>query len=324
MTMTPKENYLRAITFRNPHHLPYEDLARNVEFEGDMMWEGQRGYDRWGVRWEFVLGEYLPMVAEHPLRSPQDLERYRPPQPTLRLKRSTLQMLETLDRDRYLLWGFHPNLVFERAWFLVGLENLLVAIMEERPRVRSLLRRIADYQEAIAAQYVQCDIDGVFVGDDYGTQRALVMAPDLWRELIKPELARVIAVYKRAGKFVKLHSCGHITEILPDLIEIGVDIINPCQARANDLAAWGQRFAGRIVFDGGIDTQATMTLGTPADVRAEALLRIAQLGRDPRGGLLLWADQNVPIPAENRRALLDTIVTYGTYPLAVPAPTARP
>ncbi len=313
--MTPKENYIRAITFTGPHHLPYEEVVRNLEFEGDMMWMGEEGVDRWGVTWHGVLAEYLPMVADHPIKSPQDMDRYRPPEPVFRLKPSAEAMLETLNRDEWLLWGFHPNILFERAWFLVGMDNLLVAIREDRERVRSLLRRIADYQIAIAEQYVRCDIDGVFIGDDYGTQRALVMAPDLWRELIKPELARVLAVYRRAGKWIKFHSCGHVTEIVDDLIEIGVHIINPCQARANDLAEWGRRFSGRIVFEGGVDTQITMMLGTPDDVRAEALLRIQQLGRDPRGGLLLWADQNVPIPEANRKALLDTIITHGVYPL---------
>jgi len=119
----------------------------------------------------------------------------------------------------------------------------------------------------------------------------------------------------RADKWVMFHSCGHITEILDDLIEIGVDIIHPCQARANDLAEWGERFSGRVVFSGGVDTQFTMMLGTPAQVREEALLRLAQLGRDPRGGLLLWADQNMPFPAENGQALRDVIIERGVYPL---------
>ncbi|MDI7277301.1 MAG: uroporphyrinogen decarboxylase family protein [Anaerolineae bacterium] len=313
--MTPKENYIRAITFAGPHHLPYEDVVRNVEFEGDMMWMGEEGTDRWGVSWRCVLPEYLPMVAEHPVKSPREMDLYRPPEPVFRLKPSTQAMLESLDRERWLLWGFHPNILFERAWFLVGLDNLLMAMRQEPARVRSLLRRIADHQIAIAEQYVRCDIDGVFVGDDYGTQRALIMGPELWRELIKPELVRILGTYKRAGKWVRFHSCGHVTEIVDDLIEIGVDIINPCQARANDLAEWGRRFSGRIVFEGGVDTQVTMTLGTPEEVRAEAFLRIRQLGNDARGGLLLSADQNVPIPEANRRALLDVIVNHGVYPL---------
>jgi hypothetical protein len=95
-----------------------------------------------------------------------------------------------------------------------------------------------------------------------------------------------------------------------------VDIINPCQARANDLAEWGERFAGRLVFEGGVDTQFTMMLGTPAQVREETLLRMGQLGRDPRGGLLLWADQNMPFSDENRQALLEVIVEHGVYPLS--------
>lgn len=315
--LTPKENYIRAITFGSPHHLPYEEVVRQYEFDGDMMWMGERGTDRWGVRWDYRLAEYFPMVVDHPLKDSADLDRFRPPEPVFCPKASTLEMMETLDRDSVLLMGFHPTMLFERAWFLMGMENLLVAMVTDQVRVKRLFHQIMDYQVAIAQQYIQCDIDGIFIGDDYGTQGAMIMSPRLWRELIKPELARVIGVYRAAGKWVKFHSCGHVTEVVDDLIELGVNIINPCQARANDLAEWGRRFGGRIVFEGGIDTQLTMLLGTPDEVRAEARLRIAQLGRDPRGGLLLWADENLPISKENRQALLEVIVEQGTYPLAM-------
>jgi uroporphyrinogen decarboxylase len=282
-----------------------------------MMWMGEGGADQWGVVWGYALDEYLPMVQSHPIQDSQDIDRYRPPEPVFRLKPTTLEMLETIDRQQFVLMGFHPTILFERAWFLMGMDNLLVAMITEQARVKRLLRQIMDYQIAIARQYVRCDIDGVFLGDDYGTQQATMMAPTLWRKLIKPEVARLIEVYKDAGKWVMFHSCGHITEILGDLIEIGVDIINPCQARANDLAEWGERFAGRVVFNGGVDTQVTMMRGTPDEVRQETLLRMSQLGRDPRGGLLLWADQNMPFPQENAQALREVIVEHGVYPLGV-------
>jgi uroporphyrinogen decarboxylase len=313
--MSPRENWVRAVTFDHPHHIPYEDVIRNVEFEGDMMWMGEKGMDRWGVTWEYELEEYLPMVKDHPLKSPDDIDRYRPPGPVFRLKQSTLEMLETVDRERFVLMGFQPTILFERAWFLMGMDNLLVCMLTEPERVKHLLDAIMDHQVAIAEQYVTCAIDGIFLGDDYGTQQALIMSPDLWREFIKPRVARLTQVYKRADKWILFHSCGHITEILDDLIEIGIDIINPCQARANDLSEWGERFSGRVVFNGGVDTQYTMMLGTPDQVREETLARIAQLGRDPRGGLLLWADQNMPYPAENEQALRDVIVEHGIYPL---------
>ena len=316
--ISPRENWIRAVTFSYPHHIPYEDVIRNVEFEGDMMWMGERGLDHWGVEWEYELAEYLPMVHGHPIKNPDDLDRYRPPEPVFRLKQSTLERLEGIRRDQFVLMGFHPTILFERAWFLMGMDNLLMSMIDYPDRVKRLLSRIMDYQVAIATQYVTCDIDGVFLGDDYGTQQATIMSPDLWREFIKPQVARLTEVYKRADKWIMFHSCGHITEVLDDLIELGVNIINPCQARANDLAEWGARFSGRVVFNGGVDTQYTMMLGTPEEVRTETLLRIEQLGRDPRGGLLLWADQNMPYSAENEQALRETIVEHGVYPLVTP------
>jgi uroporphyrinogen decarboxylase len=317
-TLSAKENYVRAMTFGNPHHIPYEEVVHALRFDGDMMWMGEQGRDRWGVQWEYRLAEYFPLVLEHPLKSPADMDSYQPPEPLFRLKQSSLDELAPLDRDQLLVMGFHPGVLFERAWYLLGMDRLLVATITDRERVRRLLQKITDYQVAIARKYVQCDIDGVLVGDDYGTQRAMIISPDSWRALIKPEIARLVGVYRAAGKWVKFHSCGHITEIVEDLIEIGVNILNPCQAGANNLAEWGERFAGRVVFEGGMDTQYTMLLGTPEEVRAEARLRIAQLGRDPRGGLLLWADNNLPISQANRQALATAIQELGVYPLRPP------
>ena len=314
-SISAQENYNRAITFNYPDHLPYEEVLLNVEFEGDMMWMGEQGYDRWGVGWEYRLTEYFPMVADHPLKELADLDRFCAPEPVFRLKPATVAMLETLDRDAHVLMGFHPSILFERGWFLMGMEQLMVAMLRDPQRVKTLFRQIADYQIAIAEQYVQQDIDGVLVGDDYGTQQAMMMSPALWREFVKPEITRIIAAYRSAGKWVKFHSCGHVTEIVDDLIEIGVNIITPCQAKANDLAEWGERFGGRIVFECGIDTQHTMMRGTADQVRAEARLRMEQLGRDPRGGLIIWADENMPSPEENRRALQETLIEHGRYPL---------
>jgi uroporphyrinogen decarboxylase len=313
--ISPVENYVRAITFNYPHHIPYEPVVRTAGFVGDMMWEGEAGTDHWGVTWEYELAEYLPMVKDTPIKSPDDLDHYRPPEPVFTLRPGAAGLFTAADRTDYLVSGFHPNVIFERAWFLMGMERLFVALVEDRVRLRRLIRQIADYQVAIAQAWVKQPIDMIFVGDDYGTQRALMMSPDLWRELIKPDLARVLKVYRDAGKWIKFHSCGHITEILDDLIELGVTIINPCQARANDLGEWGRCFGGRVTFDGGVDTQHTMMLGSADEIRAETRLRMQQLGRDARGGLLLWADQNMPFSAGNRQVLLDYIVENGVYPL---------
>ena len=218
--ISPVENYIRTITFNYPHHIPYEPVVRTAGWVGDMLWEGEAGTDHWGVTWEYELAEYLPMVKDPPIKSPDDLDHYIPPEPVFVLRPGAQKLFTATDRATYLVSGFHPNILFERAWFLMGMDRLFVALVEDRPRIRRLLHQITDYQVAIAREWVKQPIDMIFVGDDYGTQRALMMAPDLWRELIKPELARVLSVYRDAGKWIKFHSCGHITEILDDLIEL--------------------------------------------------------------------------------------------------------
>jgi len=315
--MSPKENFVKALTFDWPDHVPYEDVVRVLRWKGDMMWFGESGTDPWGVVWESIQGEYMPLAKGHPLSTPEEVEAFLPP------RVDKLELLEEVGglssvgaNEEFLRFGFHPHTCLERAWMLMGMENFFVSLLTHPKVVKGLLEKIVDYHIEVAHHFLRLGVDGGWAGDDYGTQRALMLAPGMWREFIKPPLARFVKTYKQAGKWFFLHSCGHITEIIEDLIEIGVDIINPVQARANDLWEWGRRFGGRIVFHGGVDTQHTLMRGTPAEVRAEVCQRLRQLAGE-RGGLILAPDQCMPIPQENLEALWEEIKISGRYPIRV-------
>lgn len=316
--MTVKENYIRAISFTYPDHVPYEPVVQWLRYEGDMMWMGESGFDPWGVGWESVLDDFVPMPKVNPLKDWDKVETFPMPDPAdFRLREDARYLLKTANREEILLFALQPHLFLERGCYLAGMERMLEALVSEPEATQILLHRLADYQAGIAQRFLEevPDIDGVQLGDDYGSQRALMISPDVWRRAIKPHLRRIVQAYREKGKFVSLHSCGHLTEIMEDLIEVGLHIVNPVQARANDLDEWGRRFGGRIVFHGGVDTQWTLVWGTPEDVRREVRLRMRQLAGD-RGGFIIAPDQHMVIPEANMLALYEEAARSGRYPIS--------
>jgi uroporphyrinogen decarboxylase len=179
------------------------------------------------------------------------------------------------DRLRVFQIGFS---LYERAWTLRGLMNLLMDFHDHPGFVHELLEAIADYNIAQVRQALKYDIDAVYFGDDWGQQRGLQMGPILWREFLRPVLARMYAVARRAGKYVMIHSCGDVDELFDDLIALGVNCFNPFQPEVMDVEDLMNRYRGRWAFHGGLSMQRTLPYGTAEDVRQESR-RLIELGR---------------------------------------------
>jgi uroporphyrinogen decarboxylase len=181
------------------------------------------------------------------------------------------------DRFRVFQIGFS---LYERAWTLRGMENLLMDFIDHPEFVRELLHAIADYNIAQAREAMKYDIDAVHFGDDWGQQHGLIMGPRLWREFIYPELKRMYGVVREAGKYVSIHSCGDVDELFDDLIEIGLNCFNPFQPEVMDVAALLNTYRGRLTFHGGLSIQQTLPYGSVDDVRAEShkLLELGATG----------------------------------------------
>lgn len=181
------------------------------------------------------------------------------------------------DRFRVFQIGFS---LYERAWTLRGLQDLLMDFYDHPAFVSELLHAIADYNIAQVGEALKYDIDAVYFGDDWGQQRGLQMGPVLWRQFILPVLRRMYAVVRQAGKYVMIHSCGDVDELFDDLIEIGVNCFNPFQPEVMDVAALMDRYRGRLAFHGGLSTQRTLPHGSVEEVRHEAewLLELGRRG----------------------------------------------
>jgi len=195
--------------------------------------------------------------------------------------------------------------LWERAWTLRGIENLMMDFYDNPRFVRELLESIADYNIAQMNEALRYDIDAVYLGDDWGAQHGLQMGPQLWREFIYPVLRRMYGVIRQAGKFVMIHSCGDVDELFDDLIAIGLSSFNPFQPEVMDVYELMARYRGRLCFHGGLSTQKLLPYGTPEEVRRESQ-RILAAGS--AGGYIFAPAHDVEgdVPLENMLAFIDT------------------
>ncbi len=199
--------------------------------------------------------------------------------------------------------------VFEVAWYMRSMEQLLMDFADGSEFAASLLDRITAKREVQAARFAELGADVICLGDDVGTQRGMLMSVRMWRAWLKPRLARVAAAARRVRPDVLLfyHSDGNVAAIVPDLIEIGIDILNPVQPECMDPAALKFQYGDRLSLWGTIGTQSTFPFGSAEDVRAEVRARIDKAGRG--GGLFLAPTHIVEpeVPFENIVAFVEAV-----------------
>jgi uroporphyrinogen decarboxylase len=222
--------------------------------------------DEWGVIW--TCREF-PRVSGHPLEESWDLlDAYVLPDPCApkRYERSAREVGDSPDRYRL---GHVWFTLFERLWFLRGFNNMLMdpyIYPEGFARLRDL---IVEFNLASIQRQVDLGVDGIFFSDDWGTQSNLLMNPDDWRKWYKPQYERMFDAVHAGGAHVWMHLCGNVMAIIPDLIEVGLDVLNPVQPQAMDVDVLASRFGGQLCFFGGFDVQKTLPFGTKSDVEDE-------------------------------------------------------
>ena len=218
-----------------------------------------------------------------------------------------------------------PWLLFplERAFAMQGMSRFLMNAALEPEFAEALLRKIASLCERLMGHVLDVlgdDVDIIKIGDDLGTQQRLLMSPTMYRSMLKPVHAEFIASIRRRTKArIFFHTDGDVFQLIDDLVEIGVDILNPIQTSAGkmaDLAALKRRYGDALTVCGAIDTQRILPHGTPDEVRAEVRRVIGELA--PGGGYLLSSVHTImnDVPAANILAMVDAVEAYGTYPLA--------
>jgi uroporphyrinogen-III decarboxylase len=212
--------------------------------------------------------------------------------------------------DAYWIVGVTVTTIFETAWALRGYERTLLDLVLDPEYAERLLEIPYRYHLAAAKKLVELGVDMIWIGDDVGTQNAMLISPDTWRRFFKPRLATLISTLKAINPQLKVayHCDGMLHPIVPDLIEIGLDVLNPIQPASMDPAEVKRLYGDHLCFWGSIDEQHTLPFGTPVDVEREVQTRLETIGR--KGGLILGPTHHVQLdtPLENLQALVDTIV----------------
>jgi hypothetical protein len=274
---------------------------------------GQPGEDEWGCVWE-TMDDTVGQVRVRPLADWSALDSYQPPDPYAPGR------VEAAQRVRMQLQHLYVNgksgfALFERMHFLRGYQAILEDLYLERDKVERLADLVLDFNLAIIDRWAGAQpgwkVDGIYFTDDWGTQDGLMIRPEMWREIFKPRYAAMFQRCHDHGMDVIYHSCGNIFDIIPDLIEVGVDALHPVQPGPLNLEEVGRQFRGQVCFMGGIDTRGAMRTGTPEQVKEHVLTCIEGLGTS-KGGYVCCPSTTIlaDVPLENIRAMLEAAAEY--------------
>jgi uroporphyrinogen decarboxylase len=224
-----------------------------------------------------------------------------------------------LQRNGLAVQGQMSQTIFELTWELCGMERTLMDLASDPDFILAVFDRLLDLRLFQARRYAQSGVDILRVGDDVGTQEGMMIAPALWRKHLKPRLANVIAAARTVNPTIAVnyHSDGNIQAIIPDLIEIGVTILNPIQPECMDPAAIKREYGARLTLLGAIGTQSTLPFGTPGDVKQMVARRMRECA--PGGGFVIAPTQSLrpEVPWENIVAFYEAVEACGQRPSGV-------
>jgi len=303
-----KERVKRAIKFQGPDRIPLRyafnpersDIV-GVGYAPAKYWYGEvEGEDEWGCVWDKLGGRAVSSFGQvkiHPIKTLEDYKIYEFPDPCAPGRFDHLQEEIEKYRDKYIAasMGFHD---FNRLMFLRGMENLFEDLIFNKDVVIEFLKKLVDWQIEIIKQYLKFDIDGIWFGDDWGTQKSLMIAPSLWREIFKPEYKRQFDLIHSYRKDVIFHSCGYVWDIIDDLIEIGVNAFNFNQPLIfskngeSGIDRLSREFGGKVCFICPLDMQRTLIEGTYNEMLNEAKHLIKALGKF-NGGFIACCDEGI-------------------------------
>jgi hypothetical protein len=274
------------LLFTNPPkgERDYDAMARGTYVAG-------KHVDAWGCVWENIHHGQEAIVTGHPVKT-----------------RADVRTLQAPSVDAGLPHGF----MFLRLTDLRGFEEMMVDFAEEPPELQMLIDTVLEYnvrQVSLLLDRVEPAGDhlALYFGDDLGMQTSLPIHPYTWRKYLKPCYARLYGMCKERGHVVYMHTDGHILEIIPDLVECGVDIVNP-QFRANGLENLAAVCKGRVCVDLDLDRQL-FPFCTPDDIDEHVREAVETLG-SPEGGLWLKAEVDDGVPLENIEAVCAALMTH--------------
>jgi uroporphyrinogen decarboxylase len=318
-----KENAIKIIRFDHPERVvsgpPVYQLCyhgcnhEGFEGGGDGSVVGSQWSDIWGTVWHKIHDGVMGLPKGYPLADIENLKHYKFPDPNdERICKKIYQMAESFQGGDVFLGGSHRDTLWEKAYMLVGMDNMAMYFLSEPEFARDVLHKIMDFQMEIAQHYMKIGIEFASLGDDLGTQLGSLLGPKVVNEFLVPEYKRLFNFYKERNVLIGFHSCGNIESVIETFMMLGVDILNPIQATANNLDEIRARTKGRMSLQGGVSS-ATIMDGPVDRIVEEVKKRMKQLGQD--GGYFCCPDQGMPFPKEHIDAVYKAVNDYGHYPL---------
>lgn len=243
--------------------------------------------DEWGVRIKITGEEDLNWkYSYHPLNKGGELSIVNLKLPNLKAKSRFDKVKRDIEKykEKYIIVAGSTTL-FRKGWILCGFSRFLEALYTDTDFVNKLLDTLTEYIIEEVSIYIKEGVDIIQFGGDLGSEKSLMISPDLWREIFKPRLKKIIDKTKKEGVYFYLHSDGNIKPLIPDLIEIGINILNPIQPECMDPKEIKKEFGDKITLHGTMSLQKTFSFGDNLDIKGEVFKRINECGDN--GGLIL-------------------------------------
>jgi uroporphyrinogen decarboxylase len=315
--LNPVENFNKLVKFDNPEYIPSSIPEHKVSYLG-CHHEGFDGTghhspagtvwtDVWGITWRKEFDGVMGYPQENPLNDIEKIDEYK--FPDLNDPKYTSRIYENAkNNDNKILSGINNNVVWERACYLVGMENLMVYLYTEPELVKKKKKKIMDFQLLAASHYIKAGCKMIGMADDMGTQNSLLLGMDIFNEFILPEYNRLFQYYSDKDVIINFHSCGYVEPMIETFIKLGVNILNPVQATANNLEKIAEIAKNRIVIQGAVDS-GIVYAGSEEDIRGVVRKRIDVLGKN--GEYICCPDQGLNYSQESINILEDEVAKYG-------------
>lgn len=271
--------------------------------------------DEWGVGHRATPTSMHMTKMFYPLNDAQniaDIEEY--PLPTYSEENNTTikNDVENIHKQGFATIAYPGTTVWEAAWYIRGMENLMMDMFDDNEMATRLFDRVTDMSIQRASIYARANADILFFGDDIGMQQSIMMSEELYVTWLKPRLKRFIDAAKAINPEIIMiyHSCGFVEPLIPHLIDAGIDVLNPIQPECMDFEEIFAKYGDKISFHGTIGTQSTMPFGTSEEVKAQVKRHLDIAGE--KGGLFVAPTHLLEpeVPWENINAYMDACREY--------------
>jgi len=285
-------------------------VSINGEMERDIE-PGKTHTDDWGITWK--KEGYYNMVIDHPLKgkSLEQIKNYILPDPFSESRYSELERLIQNYGDEYFIGADVSGTIFEPAYHLRHMEELMMDLVQNKNEANVLLDKITDFSVKVAIESIKRGVDWVWLGDDMGAQYGMMISPDMWRKYFKPRMKNAIDLIRDYKKdtIIAYHSCGSMYPIVGDLVELGIDVLNPIQESASnmDQKEFKAEFGDEITLMCGPDTQMFLATASEQEVYDKTCEKIVQLGKN--GGYIFAVSHTLQpdVPLENICAMIKAL-----------------